>query len=189
MRIILFFVVVLAVASPRIFAQNGGAKEKPASAVSPSEEMVRLWKEIHRKLIAMAEDFPEEKLDFRGQKEQRTFAENLLHVAGEDYRMISAIKGEQVGWHGSGDPARADFKTREDIVRLLKQATADGEKVITQQGDEGLSREIKYPYGNRMVHASYGWSDIIEHAGEHYGQLVVYYRINQLIPPESRLQK
>jgi len=28
----------------------------------------------------------------------------------------------------------------------------------------------------------------IEHSGEHYGQLVVYYRANNMVPPESRGQ-
>jgi hypothetical protein len=28
-----------------------------------------------------------------------------------------------------------------------------------------------------------------EHAGEHYGQLVVYYRLNGIVPPESRPKK
>jgi len=30
---------------------------------------------------------------------------------------------------------------------------------------------------------------LIEHSGEHYGQLVVYYRINGMVPPESRPKK
>ena len=33
------------------------------------------------------------------------------------------------------------------------------------------------------------WLSVIEHSGEHYGQLVVYYRINGLVPPESRPKK
>jgi hypothetical protein len=33
------------------------------------------------------------------------------------------------------------------------------------------------------------WAGLLEHAGEHYGQLVVYYRANGLVPPESRQQK
>jgi hypothetical protein len=28
--------------------------------------------------------------------------------------------------------------------------------------------------------------DAIEHSAEHYGQLVVYYRANNLMPPDSR---
>ncbi len=27
---------------------------------------------------------------------------------------------------------------------------------------------------------------ILEHAGEHYGKLVVYYRVNGLVPPATR---
>jgi len=30
---------------------------------------------------------------------------------------------------------------------------------------------------------------MLEHTGEHFGQLVVYYRVNGMIPPESRPQK
>jgi hypothetical protein len=30
---------------------------------------------------------------------------------------------------------------------------------------------------------------LIEHSGEHYGQLVVYYRVAGLVPPESRPKK
>jgi hypothetical protein len=30
------------------------------------------------------------------------------------------------------------------------------------------------------------WVGYIEHSGEHYGQLVVYYRNNKVVPPDSR---
>jgi hypothetical protein len=29
------------------------------------------------------------------------------------------------------------------------------------------------------------WSGFIAHSSEHYGQLVVYYRLNGLVPPAS----
>jgi hypothetical protein len=37
-----------------------------------------------------------------------------------------------------------------------------------------------------MAHNSNIWTFAIEHSGEHYGQLVVYYRANNLVPPDSR---
>jgi hypothetical protein len=41
--------------------------------------------------------------------------------------------------------------------------------------------------GNRhAVHVSYIWLTAIEHSSEHFGQLVVNYRANNLVPPESR---
>lgn len=57
--------------------------------------------------------------------------------------------------------------------------------MIQQQGDAGLDRTSKF-FGNRLAHNSYIWTFAIEHSGEHYGQLVVYYRANNLVPPDSR---
>jgi len=41
---------------------------------------------------------------------------------------------------------------------------------------------MKFAWGNKMMHNSYAWTYAIEHSGEHYGQLVVYYRANNLVP-------
>jgi hypothetical protein len=41
-------------------------------------------------------------------------------------------------------------------------------------------------FGNRLAHNSAIWTFAIEHSAEHYGQLVVYYRANNLVPPDSR---
>lgn len=166
------------------------SQQAPAKAPRPmrgeSQEMLMGWNEIGNKLITMAKDFPEDKYDFRVQKDQRTFAENILHVAGTDYVMMSAFAGAPKGPEGGENPPRKTFKTKDDVVKLISQAIADGAALIKQQGDEGMNAPVKYPYGNFMVHSSYVWSSCIEHSGEHYGQLVVYYRANGMVPPESR---
>jgi hypothetical protein len=89
---------------------------------------------------------------------------------------------------GQGDnPSRDVFKTKADVVKFVQEAVADGAKVIQQQGDAGLDNTSKF-FGNRLAHNSYIWTFAIEHGGEHYGQLVVYYRANNLVPPDSRRQ-
>ena len=170
-------------------AQEIKPVEPPKPAINPSLELLWGWNDIGRKLIAMAEDFPEDKYNFKAQKDERTFGENLLHVAADYYYMINSIKGSEVGYTGNGDSLRKKYLTKTDIVKYLKQAVADGARLIKEQGDSGLTREFKYPWGNIMVHGSFGWLGIIEHAGEHYGQLVVYYRVSGMIPPESRPKK
>src|SRR6202035_4327045 len=87
---------------------------------------------------------------------------------------------------GEGDnPTRDTFKNKADIVKFVQEAVADGAKVIQQQGDAGLDNTTKF-FGNRMAHNSTIWTFAVEHSGEHYGQLVVYYRANNLVPPDSR---
>ncbi len=78
------------------------------------------------------------------------------------------------------------YKTKADVVKLIQQAVADGANLIQQQGDTGLDKTMKMPWGKQLAHSSYMWMFAIEHSGEHYGQLVVYYRANNLVPPDSR---
>ena len=56
--------------------------------------------------------------------------------------------------------------------------------MIQQQGDAGLDNTSKL-LGNRLAHNSCIWMFAIEHRGEHYAQLVVCDRANNLVPPDS----
>jgi uncharacterized damage-inducible protein DinB len=170
-----------------LLAQAQTQSQPPSPAKSRSEEMLDRWNDIGNKLVAMAKDFPEDKYDYKLQKDQRTFALNLLHAAALDFVLIRRISGSNLGPDfGDGDnPARDAFKTKADVVKFVQEAVADGTQVIQQQGDAGLDKTSKF-FGNRLAHNSSIWMFAIEHSGEHYGQLVVYYRANNLVPPDSR---
>lgn len=161
--------------------------QTPSPARSRSNETLESWNEIGNKLIAMARDFPEDKYDFKVQKDERTFAQNLLHAAALDFVLIRRVSGSNLGPDfGQGDnPSRDVFKTKTDVVKFVEEAVAEGAQVIQQQGDAGLDNTSKV-FGNRLAHNSAIWMFPIEHSAEHYGQLVVYYRANNLVPPASR---
>jgi len=180
-------VTLLALAGSSLYGQSQPQDQPPRPARSRSEEMLDRWNDIGNKLIAMAQDFPEDKYDFKVQKDERTFAMNLLHAAALDFVLIRRISGSDVGPDfGEGDnPTRDVFKTKADVVKFVQEAVADGAQVIQQQGDAGLDNTSKF-FGNRLAHNSTLWTVAIEHSGEHYGQLVVYYRANSLVPPDSR---
>ena len=167
--------------------QGQTQNQSPRPAASRADEMLQRWNDIGNKLVAMAQDFPEDKYDFKLQKDERTFALNLLHTAALDFVVIRMISGSNVGPDfGKGDnPTRDAFKTKADIIKFVQEAVADGAKVIQQQGDAGLDNTTKF-FGNRLAHNSTIWTFAIEHSGEHYGQLVVYYRANNMVPPDSR---
>jgi uncharacterized damage-inducible protein DinB len=183
----LIAITLLAAVGTGLHSQAQTQSQIPGPARSRSEEMLERWNDIGNKLVAMAKDFPEDKYDFKVQKDQRTFALNLLHAAALDFVLIRRISGSNVGPDfGQGDnPTRDQFKTKADVVKFVEEAVADGAQVIQQQGDAGLDKTTKF-FGNRMAHNSSIWMFAIEHSGEHYGQLVVYYRANNLVPPDSR---
>jgi hypothetical protein len=154
---------------------------------SPSKVLLANWNDNGRKLIAMAEDFPEDKYDFKPNPAQRSFAEQLLHAAGGNYFFISPAKGLKPP---SGDPKRADYATKAAVVAFVKKSFAEGAELIAGKGDAGLNDAYADPFSpGKQTRFSDGAWEFVEHSGEHYGQLVVYYRVSGLVPPESRPKK
>jgi uncharacterized damage-inducible protein DinB len=183
-----FLVVALFAASlPLALNAQDAKKDTPIKpADSPSKVLLDSWNDIGRKLIAMAEDFPEDKYDFKPTPAQRSFAEQLLHASGANYFVTNLIKGEKPP---EGDVKRENFKSKAEIVAYVKKAFADGADAIKGKGDKGMSDLLVDPFAHQQVRV-YDWVyGFVEHSGEHYGQLVVYYRLAGLVPPESRPKK
>ncbi len=179
-------IVLLAFAFPA-YAQDAMKKD---AAVKPADPELKVvldsWNEIGRKLTAMAEDFPEDKYDFKPTPEQRSFAEQLLHAAGSCYYFTNPVMGLKPP--AGEDPKRDQYKSKADIVAFVKKSFADGATALQSKGEKGLTTEVVYfpQQKSRVLDIANG---IIEHSGEHYGQLVVYYRLAGLVPPESRPKK
>jgi hypothetical protein len=58
-----------------------------------AESALQAWNEIGNKIIAIAQDFPADKYDYKPTPEVRTYAEIVLHVAGADDIFTAAAQG------------------------------------------------------------------------------------------------
>jgi uncharacterized damage-inducible protein DinB len=171
------------------FAQQAQQKSDASKAMPGTSQIVLAqWNEIGRKLIAMADDFPEAKYDFKPTPEMRSFAEQLLHAAGSMEYFTAPVQGKMPGKE-SENPSRLTYKTKADVVALVKKQVEDGAAAIKAKGDKGMADLITDPDSKQQMHVSDLAYSLIEHSGEHYGQLAVYYRLSGLVPPESRPKK
>src|SRR5438552_18414376 len=109
-------VTLVAAVGMSLHSQAQTQNQPPSPARSRADEMLDRWNDIGNKLIAMAQDFPEDKYDYKLQKDQRTFALNLLHAAAFDYVVARRASGTNIGPDfGEGDnPTRDAFKTKAD---------------------------------------------------------------------------
>jgi hypothetical protein len=157
--------VVLLAASLFAFAQ---------APSTPAKSFTAQFEDVNRRLLAMAKDFPEEKYGYRATKDVRAFGEIIVHVASGNAYAAKAGRGEKVKWDEI-DPK--GYATKAAAVALLKKTIADATATLKATPDDRFAKTVE------------PWLDVIEHAGEHYGQLVVYYRNNGMVPPESRPKK
>ena len=173
--------------------QETAKKAEPVKpAPSPSGAVLGQWNEIGRKLIAMAEDFPEDKYDFKGAASADPFAARLIHAAAANYYFTNAAMGKKLS--AEEDPPRAQFANKAALVAYVRKSFADGAAAIKAKGDKGLqemvvdqfAQDIRGRAGHEQIRLSDLATSVVEHSGEVYGQLTVYYRSAGMIPPESR---
>src|SRR5215831_8516664 len=131
-------------------AQEQKKELKPADPAS--KVVIDSWNDIGRKLIAMAEDFPEDKYDFKPTPAQRSFAEQLLHAAGANYFFTNPVMGQKPP--AGEDPKRSDYKTKADVVAFVKKAFADGAGAIQSKGDKGMNDLVVDPFAHQQVRVS-----------------------------------
>src|SRR5215471_13575979 len=163
------------------------APKAPKPAPSASQAVLEQWNEIGRKLNAMAEDFPEDKYDFKPAPAVGSFAQRIIHAGHANQFFINAVRGEKMP--EMDDPKRDQFKSKAEIVAFLKKSFDDGAAAIKEKGDKGMADIVVDPFENAQTRISDFAYGFVEHSGEIYGQLTVYYRVDGLVPPESRPKK
>lgn len=155
-----------------------------AQAVSLKDGALRDWNSQRDTLMKIAAAMPEEKFGFRPTPAQRTWGEQILHIAEANVN--------QMGRLGSKTPApRIDMKltARADVLKALADSFDYGTAVLDEQTDA----TIVQPAGNTRFDQSMGPSArirvvyfVVGHTWDIYGQMVVYLRLNGVTPPASQ---
>lgn len=145
---------------------------------------------VESEFVPTAEAMPEEKYSFApttGEfKGVRTFAQQVKHVAAVNYIVAAAILEEKPPMELGGENGPDSIKTKPEVVKFLKDSFAYLHKAVSTISESNLLSPIKHPFGeektNRLALATLG----VGHCFNHYGQMVEYLRMNNIVPPASR---
>lgn len=132
------------------------------------------WDQVSRKVIELAETFPEKELESRPLAAIRTFGEVLRHIAFWNLYVTDSLHGKETDGTNN-ELSVTTCPTKASILKKLKQSAAD---VVTELRKHGDSLDVKT---EELI------VTFLEHTSEHYGQLVVYARLIGVVPPTSRL--
>ena len=166
----------------------------PASAtgqdrVDPMAATVAQWfSMIERSFIALADAMPADKFAFKPTSGEfadvRTFGEQVKHVACANFGFFNEIEQkEPPAGCGTGGPHPAT--TKAEINAYLRESFADAGRVLRTMTPANALEPAGGPYGGKSTRL--GLTTLaVWHASDHYGQLVVYLRMNGIVPPASR---
>ncbi len=160
------------------------AQDKPAAAASPQDNPLsafnkRAYGQIKDWVLRSAEKMPEENYSFKPTDAIRSFGQLVGHVADAQYIFCSAVLGEK-------NPALKIEQTKTskaDLLATLKGAFAYCDRAYDGLTDATAAQTVKF-FGGDTPKLSV-LSTNIAHSAEHYGNLVTYLRLKNIVPPSS----
>lgn len=160
-----------------------------AQSVTLSTELAKDWASQKETMMKIADAMPEDKFGFKATPPQRSYGEQILHVAGANIMLMKFLGGKTVA-PPIVDTDLSTFglkaTTKADILKALGASYEFGEAVLKEFAGQALTQTVKGPpwIGEatraKMVYFTLG------HTQDIYGQMVVYLRLNGIVPPASR---
>ena len=188
MRKVFLGCLVAGLAAFPALAQAGGGQA--AMQTDPMTTYIRsAFKSVSNNLIKSAQEFPDDKYTAKlgTQSETRTFSALLGHVINANYLFCAQAKGEKSPQTkdyekdpGPKAEMAAAMQAAIDYCTPLYDSLTDANAMdkITIQTGRG---PVEQPKINPLLH------DVI-HNNEEYGNIVGYFRANNLVPPSSENQ-
>jgi hypothetical protein len=174
---------VLLLSTASVIAQ--GAKSAEPHTVS---QIVDFWvTNTEQLLIPAADAMPESKYSFAPSNGEfsgvRTFAEQVKHLAAANYQLAAATLGEEPPAGTDHETAPDSVRTKAQIMDYLKGSFSTLHRAVAALNENNMDDPIPCK-GNRTRLLML--IDALVHSSNHYGQIVEYLRMNNIVPPASR---
>jgi hypothetical protein len=174
-------------AAAATFGHSQAAPAKPAvgTVMTPAATYGKLLDMLSKEFVDAAEAMPEDKFNFAPPATAgkfdgvRTFAGQVKHVAEANWYFFGGPDMTEEKAKAKG-AAIEKLTSKADIIQAFKDSLAQGHTFL--DGTTGENAFVMTEHGTRGGMAAFG----IAHMMDHYGQLVVYLRMNSIVPPASR---
>ena len=152
-----------------------------AQGVTLASDMLKDWQQQKMTMVAIADAMPDDKFGSKSTPAQRSYGEQVLHVVQVNQMLLATLGGKT--------PAPTiDVKatTKAGIMQALRQSYDYGEALFKEFNDAAWTQAVMGPrfigQATRVRIANFAMT----HTMDIYGQMVVYLRLNSIVPPASR---
>jgi uncharacterized damage-inducible protein DinB len=161
------------------------AQEKaPVAAVAPPANVLSaynrmMFRGVKAILLRSAEKMPEENYSFKPTESVRTFGQILGHVADSQYAFCAPVVGEK---RASAEIEKTK-SSKADLIAALKDAFAYCDRAYEGMTDASAVEMVKHMGRDTPKLGALTTNNV--HSVEHYGNLVTYLRMKNIVPPSS----
>lgn len=155
-----------------------------AQTVSLQDNALQDWTRLKDTMMKIAEAMPEDKFGFRATPAERTWGEQILHVAE-----ANVVQMGRLGAKAAPPPYNMKATAKAEILKTLADSFDFGTAALKEQTDQTMTAQAATTRFDRFMGPSTNARVVyyvIGHTWDIYGQMVVYLRLNGITPPASQ---
>jgi uncharacterized damage-inducible protein DinB len=183
MRTLLVLTCLVAAALAAWSQERPTAEQPKAASTTPeknplSAENRRVYKSLKAILLRTAEQVPEEKYSFKATDAVRSFGQIIGHLAEAQYRFCALVLGEESPRVSN----EKDKTSKADLITALKNTFSYCDRAYDGLTDASATQMVKL-WGETSKLGALTLNNM--HITTHYGNLVTYMRLMNIVPPSS----
>ncbi len=155
-----------------------------AQPVSLQSGALQDWNSQRDLMMKIANAMPEDKFGYRATPAERTWGEQILHVAQANVNQMGRL-----GPKATPPVVNMKATSRTEILKALADSFDFGTAALKEQTDQTMVQQAETTQFDRFMGPSTKARVVyyvIGHTWDIYGQMVVYLRLNGLVPPASQ---
>ena len=144
-------------------------------------DLLEDWQEQKDTMLKIADAMPEDRFGYRSTPPQRSYGEQVMHAALVNVDLLKLVGGTAAPPSFTAE----GVKTKADMLKALAESYDYGTALLNAQTDAGIRETIDAGFLGPSTRARVFWF-LLGHSMDVYGQMVVYLRLNGIVPPASR---
>jgi len=158
-----------------------GALRAGAQTPTIQSDLLKDWTNMKETMTKIADAMPEDKYGFKPTPAQRSFGEQMLHVAGANVGIMKVL-----GAKATAPTIDQKATKKADIMKALAESFDYGIAAIKEQNEQTIAEVVQGPrFMGPSTRARVVWF-LLGHAWDEYGVVTTYLRLNNIVPPASR---
>jgi len=146
------------------------------------EDYLERLENSQKYVLLVAEMMPEDQYNFRAAPESMTFAENLLHIGyAMDWHSQSLLGGRESREWKTDTIFKVAHKSKEEMIATVNKTFNETISLIKEFDTGQLNDELDY-FGLKRSKRQI-FLLLTDHITHHRAQMLVYLRLNGLVPP------
>jgi uncharacterized damage-inducible protein DinB len=142
-------------------------------------DLVKDWASQKDTIVKIANAMPEDKFGYKSTPAQRSYGEQVLHIAQVNVMLLGALGGKT-----PAPMINMKATSKADIVKAVADSFDYGTAVVKEFDNKTIQDTVQAPFMGPSTRARIVFF-LIAHTQDIYGQMAVYLRLNGVVPPAS----